>query len=144
MKLLSLLGFLFLFSFTSNLFATDTVRINDPANLVVTGATNTSFTLGSDSPSGDATSEAAPARVYLPIQSGVVVPANQLDYSTLKITAGVSVLFDITKTTHFVSFPLLLTVGSTAKYLYLAVRGGASGTSYYTSFVKMNIHSARN
>lgn len=128
MKCLSLLMLFTAF----NLFASDNVRINDPSNLVVTGSTNTSFTLNSDAASGDATAETAPARVYLPIKSGVVAPFNQLDYSVLKLS-GVNSLFDITSTSHFVTFPLLVTVGGTAKYLYLAVRGGASGTSYYVS-----------
>ncbi|MGZ3787786.1 MAG: CFI-box-CTERM domain-containing protein [Bacteriovorax sp.] len=133
-----LMTFIF-FCLTLNLFAADTVRINDAANLVVTGSTapaNVSFTLTSDPPSGDATSDTAPARVYLPIQSGVAKPAapfDQIDYSILKVNAGVTSLYNITSASHFVSFPLLLTVGGTAKYLYMAVRGGASGTSYYVS-----------
>ncbi len=115
-----------------NLFGTDSVRINDPGDFVVTGSIGgTSFTLGSDSPSSDATEESAPAKVYLPIQSGV---PSQLNYSTLKkVYSGLGSLYDIASTTHFVSFPLLMTIGSTAKYLYMAVRGGASGSSYYVS-----------
>ena len=113
-----------------NIYATDTIRINDPNNMVITGFTNTSFTLGSKSASGDATEESAPASVYIPIQSAVT---DQVKYSTLYSTSGVTSLYDISSTLHQVTFPLLITVSSTAKYLYLAVRGGAEGTSYYVS-----------
>jgi hypothetical protein len=109
----------------------DTVRIYNPTNIIVSGTiVNASFDLISDAPSGDATADTAPAHTYIPIQSGV---AGQLDYSTLKLTAGVGSLFNINANNHSLSFPLLLTVGGTAKYLYAAVRGGAAGTSYYVS-----------
>ena len=115
---------------SANLFATDTVRINDPNNLVITGFTNTSFTMGSKSASGDATAESAPATVYIPIKS---TGLNNLQYSILAKTSNVTSLFDITSTVHQITFPLLITVGSTAKYLYWALRGGGDGTSYYIS-----------
>ncbi len=114
-----------------NVFAADSVRINDPVNLVVTGTTNVNFNLGVDSPSGDATSESAPAKVYLPIQNAV---AGQINFSTLKVANGVTSLFDITLTSHFVTFPLLITVGG-SKYLYVAVKGGGSGSPFFVSGV---------
>ena len=128
MKLFTLITLTFI---CTSLFGSDSVRINDPSNLIVTGTiSGISFTLGSDSPSGDGTSESAPAKVYLPINN---IPTNNQLYSTLKVTSGLSSLFNIGSTSEYVSFPLLMTIGSTAKYLYIAVRGGATGTSYYVS-----------
>ena len=128
MKLLTILILIFI---CSTLNAADSVRINDPSNLILTGTiSGFSFTLGSDSPSGDGTSESAPAKAYLPIQSGL---SNQLYSTILKVTPGLGSLYDIASASQYVSFPLLMTIGSTAKYLYVAVRGGASGTSYYVS-----------
>lgn len=109
----------------------DSVRIYDANNLTsVPGILGgISVSLYADSPSGDATAETAPGRVYIP----VVNANNNLNYSTLKVSTGITTLYDITSLSHIVGFPLSLTVGGTAKYIYLAVRGGASGTSYYVS-----------
>jgi hypothetical protein len=130
MKLLSLLGLLFLFSFTSNLFAVDTVRIIDPANLVVTGLTSTTFTLGSDSISGDATTEGSPARVYVPMTNAFIDPALVIHdkYFSQYSATGVSVLFDTTNINNVINFPLRTAVTGTV-YLYAAAKL-STGTGY--------------
>jgi hypothetical protein len=108
-----------------NVFAVDTVRIDAPTNMMVTGVTDTSFTLGSDNPSGDATSESAPAKVYIPIQN---TATGSDDYSTLNVAAT---LYNVTNASHTVTYPLLATTGGTAKYIYVAVKYSALGTSFY-------------
>lgn len=125
MKILSFIMFFISFSVLA-----DSVRIYDASNLSVTGTiAGINVTLGSDAPSGDATTDTAPARVYIPVQNG-----NSNDnYSTLKKTSSITSLYNITLASHYVMFPLSLTVGGTAKYIYMAVRGGASGTGYYVS-----------
>lgn len=112
------------------LLATDTVRLYDPTQFQLEGTTSASFTLVSEVPSAGGVEEDAPSKIYLPIQSGVT---NQLNYSTLKVSAGVNSLFNIASSTHSITFPFLLTVGGTQKYIYVAVRGGATGTAYYVS-----------
>lgn len=125
MKILSLIGLLFTFSAMA-----DSVRIYDANNLAVSGSiAGTGVSLYSDAPSGDATAETAPARVYIPVQNG---NSNQ-NFSVLKKTNAITSLYNITLANHFVTFPLSLTIGGTGKYIYMAVRGGASGTSYYVS-----------
>lgn len=114
---------------TCTSFASDTVRIYNPSTLSLTGFTNKTFTINSTGPSGEATSDTAPARVYVPIKR-IVGPFDNINYSLLSLS-GVNSLFDITNVTHYISYPLVLNVGSTAKYLYTAVRITTSGTSYY-------------
>ncbi|MDD4975758.1 MAG: hypothetical protein PHY93_15480 [Bacteriovorax sp.] len=121
MKLLSLL---ILFCFTLNLFAADTVRINDPANLVMTGLTSTTFTLGSDSITGDATTEASPARVYVPMTNNAV----DHDKYFSQYNAGVTVLFDTTNVNNVINFPLRTAITGTV-YLYAAAKL-STGTGY--------------
>lgn len=114
--------FFILFSF--GLFAADTVRIDGAASMVVSGTTNASMTIGSDSPSGDATSESAPAKVYIPIVSA----AGNQNYTILSAN-----LYNIATGSHVVTYPLITTLGSTAKYIYAAVKYAALGTSYYVT-----------
>jgi hypothetical protein len=125
------LGLLFLFMVT-HVFAggTDTVRILNVNTMVVTGVTNKSFTLGSDTPNGDATSETAPAKIYVPIARQVTTPVvlDNQEYFSLAATEGVTTLFGITSPLQYISFPLVITTGSNTNYLYAAVK---SGTNYY-------------
>lgn len=119
-----LLGALICLSFQA--YAADTVRVYDPSNLIVTGRTSPteSFTLGSDDPSGDATSEAAPARVYVPIQSGA---GNHL-FSTLNVTS----LYNTADAADVITYPLVITTGATNPvYLYAAVKYSVIGTSFF-------------
>lgn len=105
-------------------FAANTVRINPDIDLVVNARTDTTYTLRSDEASGDATSEAAPAKVYVPVQSGYT---SQADYFFLKASNPVyNYLFDITDNTHVIIYPLYINVSATAHYLYAAVKDGTS------------------
>ena len=126
---------LFIFILSCSTFATDKVRIHDVSNLSVSGYTTASFTLNSTAPSGDATSDSAPAKVYIPIASAIGNSGaiTSLDYSILKSKYGVTSLYDITTSAHTVTFPLSISVGAaTAKYIYMAVKAGSS-TNYYVS-----------
>ncbi len=128
MKIYQILFLLFCHASLAVTFATDKVRYNDLTNFVATGFTNKTFSLTAESPSGDGATETAPGRVYLPVKNSL----SNLNYSTLSLS-GVASLFDISSTSHYVSVPLSLTVGATEKYIYLAVRGGASGSEYFVS-----------
>ncbi|MFA6235998.1 MAG: CFI-box-CTERM domain-containing protein [Bacteriovorax sp.] len=101
--------------------AADTVRINNPTNMSISGFTDASVTLTADAPSGDATTETAPAKIYIPIARGAV----NLTYSLL----DVGTLFNTATATHVVTYPLLVTTGGTAQFLYAAVKIGT--TDYF-------------
>ncbi len=125
MRFLAIISCLFVF----NAFASNTVRIFNANTMEVSGTTNTTFVLGSDVTSSDATAESAAAKVYVPIARVTTTPAfDNQKYFSLYATQGVTTLFDISSTTQTVSFPLLLTTGATANYLYAAVK---VGTSFY-------------
>lgn len=121
-------GFLMIFV-TTLVYAggSDTVRILNASTMIVTGVTNRGFTLGSDTPAGDATAETAPAKIYVPIVRSISGFDNQ-PYFSLYRTEGITSLFDISSTAHYIAFPLLITNGATANNIYAAVK---SGTSYY-------------
>jgi hypothetical protein len=124
-----------IFLHSISVFATDKVRIHDISNLSVSGYTNTSFALNSTAPSGDGTSDSSPAKVYIPITSGLATASGNaaVDYSVLKSKYGVTSLYDITNSAHTVTFPLSVSVGAaTPKYIYMAVKAGSS-TNYYVS-----------
>ena len=126
---------LLIFFHSISVFATDKVRIHDISNLSVSGYTNTSFALNSTAPSGDGTSDSSPAKVYIPITSGLATASGNaaVDYSVLKSKYGVTSLYDITNSAHTVTFPLSVSVGAaTPKYIYMAVKAGSS-TNYYVS-----------
>lgn len=133
MRILLLFLFIF-FSFTVN--AANTVRIYDVSKLTsISGQTNYAFTLVAEPPSGDATSESAPAKVYAPMETTTV--ANSANYFYLNSSGGSNyALFGystnaVTKLTYRgynLTFPLLVSVDTVAKYLYAAVK--VSPTSY--------------
>jgi hypothetical protein len=130
----NLIGFLLL-CLCTQLYAggVDTVRILNPTTLSVTGHTIKDFILGSGIPAGDktATTEASPEFVYVPIARVTSAPATVFDnqpYFLLYNTEGITELFDIASPTQYISFPVVVTTGTTANYLYAAVK---SGTNYY-------------
>jgi hypothetical protein len=129
--------FIILFTcfFHFSALASDKVRIHDVSNLSVSGYTSASFTLNSTAPSGDATSDSAPAKVYIPISSAIGNSGaiTSVDYSVLKSKYGVTSLYNIANSAHIVTFPLSISVGAaTPKYIYMAVKAGSS-TNYYVS-----------
>jgi len=115
---MKLLSFLIFISLSPYLLAADTVRITDPTNLVVTGFTNTTFTLNTDPSSGDSTTEAAPATVYVPMHNAI---ANHDLYFSQYSASGLNVLFNSTDATDVVNFPLTTNVTGTV-YLYAAAK----------------------
>jgi hypothetical protein len=127
--MLSVLKILFL-CFSINFALADTVRILNVSKLTsLTGQTNRSIDIFSEAPSGDATSESAPAKIYVPITT--TTTATTTDYYYLNSTAGPNKnLFGYTATgaskatfeTYTITFPLVLSVNSTVKYLYAAVK----------------------
>lgn len=112
---------------SGNLYAVDTVRV--PTDFHVYGITNTSFELGSDAPSGDATAETAPAKVYIPVSNTLVASFPDHDKYFSKYQSGVTSLFDTTSAVasiNIVEFPLTLTLSGTTQYLYGAVYNGSA------------------
>lgn len=117
----------FLILCSSNLFAADTVRIYQPKNMVVTGTTNTSFTLGSDNAAGESTDEASAAKVYVPIEIGTNV-----DFTTLPVTD----LFNTGSGSQTITYPLLVSTDANDRYLYALVKfSAASPASFYSAAV---------
>lgn len=115
---------LFVLAILSTSVMADSIRLNPDVDLAVYGQTDTTYLLNSVEPSGDATSESAPAIVYVPIKSGV---ASQEDYFLLKGNNNVpDYLFNATDPTHVIKFPLYLNVATTDKYLYAAVKDGTT------------------
>lgn len=108
---------------SQSLFGADSVRINDAKNMVVTGVTSGTLTLGSTATTADATTEATAAKVYIPIQSSVT---DQIKYSVYSLS-GITSLFSTSLGNHYVNFPLVLDVLTEGTYLYAAVKLNASG-----------------
>lgn len=96
-----------------------TVRIVNPTNLSVTGTTTSTFSLNAVKPTGDATDEANPAKVYVPITNSVV-PNHDKFFSKYNATS-LNILFDTTSALHVIHFPLTVSPSGT-KYLYAAVK----------------------
>ena len=117
----------FFFSLFFSLTATaGTVRINGVSAPVVSLSTlsgGAGSTLVVDSPSGDGTSSAAPAKVYIPFESdnGTTDNGDYTTYGTGNLPTGAtSPTF-----TGTLSFTLDVT-GTAAGFLYAAVRGASS------------------
>lgn len=109
---------------STSVLAADTVRLNPDVDLAVYGVTDTTYLLNSTEPSGDATSESAPATVYVPMQSAV---ASQADYFLLKGSNNTyNYLFNASDSSDVINFPLYLNVSTTNKYLYAAVKDGTT------------------
>lgn len=135
MKWISVLLMCFAYSIAS---AADTVRIYEPDNLVVNGSTSGTFSLYVDEPSGDATSESAPAKIYVPLEVNTTLNTNR-DYYYLNTGSNVTPysLFGYASDTasadytnfssYTIQYPLKITTGSTAKYIYAAIKLPSSG-----------------
>lgn len=126
MKLISICLFIFI---SNAVIATDILSLKKLDDLVFTGVTTASFTLGSDDPSGDAHSDTTPATVYVPMEGLTNATLTNKPFFSL-FHAGVTNLFDYivaSSSVNYIVLPLKATVGSTNKYVHVAVK---SGTSY--------------
>lgn len=134
MKVLGIIVFILSVSLSYSAMG-DTVRVKTPDDFHVYALTNTTFELGSESPSGDATSESAPARVFVPISNtnGAVFTDHDLYFTQ----SGVNI-FDTTNAAHYVIFPLTLTLSGTTQYLYGAIYNGTN----YQIVLKDSLQSA--
>lgn len=115
------LPFLLIF-FSAGLLA-NTVRIYDVDDLVVTATSGIAYNLNVEEPSGDATSEGAPATLYLPIAN-----TGSSEY-LLNSREGAAPLVSAADTTP-VNFPLVLTITGSDKYLTAAVK---VNSNYYVA-----------
>ena len=120
--MIRLVSSLIIFLISTAVFAADTVRLDSSIDLVVTAVTDTTYSLNSVKPSGDATADSAPAKIYVPISY-----SGNSDYFLLKGTSAVyDYTFDLTNAGHVLKFPLYVNVGATDKYLHVAVKDGSS------------------
>lgn len=131
MKWISVLLSVFL---VNGALATDSVRIYEPDNLVVNGSTSGIFSLYVDEPSGDATSESAPAKIYVPFDINKTNGIRGYYYLNTASNATPYSLFlydsdtgNATPGTYVIKYPLSITTGTTAKYIYAAVKLPSTG-----------------
>lgn len=112
------LSLLFLFCSAAN--AADTVRLDtDLANFSVNATTSTTISLNVDVPTEQPTAEASAPKIYVPLEYNVG-GVNSTDYF-LQSESGAPAILDITSTNRTINYPLVLTVGSSNRYLYAAV-----------------------
>ena len=111
--------------------AADTVRVSSLTYL--TGQTNLSLTLDASVPSDGGVTEASPSIVYVPMAT--TTTATTTDYYFLNSLAGPNyALFGYTAiggskatfTNYYITFPLVTSIDSVAKYLYAAVKSASS------------------
>jgi hypothetical protein len=114
MRKIILLSFLMLSSVQLLAGVATTVRLNPNNAFAVYGTTNTTFQLGSSAASGDATSDSAPAKIYVPMDG----PSTPINYF---IEPSVTSLFTATNSAT-INFPLYLNATSTDFYLYVAIK----------------------
>lgn len=103
------------------------LRLHPDNELVVTGSTTTSFTVGSAEASGDATSESAPAIVYVPMAG----PLGTVAYFTER---GVTHLFTATDASYTVNFPFYINTTNSDHFLYVAVKHPVDGYKIVGNF----------
>lgn len=126
----ALIAVIFLFSSIESLVA-GTVRLNDVDTPVVQLVTSTTFSLIVDSPSGDGTSETAPAKTYVPIRSNDGTNSSQ-DYSTFGASAAsLPISTNTTDVNDWVSDPKLrffldTTSVTNGHFLHAAIKDGGS------------------
>lgn len=131
--MMKFLSFIILILFTQQILAADTVRIYEPDNLVVNGITSGTFSLYVDEPSGDATSESAPAKIYIPLEVNTTTNdnrpyyylntgSNATPYSLFGYASNTGSADYSTFAGYVIKYPLSITTGSTAKYIYAAVK----------------------
>jgi len=132
------LSFLAIFFSVTSVFA-DTVRIYNVSDFAITGTSGIEYSLNVDEPSGDATSEGAPATVYLPMKNNPSV-----DNYLLSSREGALAMVSATDTTP-INFHLDLSISGASKYLvasvkvngayYVADRTALIGTGTYSNYL---------
>ncbi|MBY0415899.1 MAG: hypothetical protein K2Q18_17130 [Bdellovibrionales bacterium] len=122
-----LLSFLAIWSSFSMAASVTTVTLKPDTNLAVYGTTNIRFQLGTTEASGDATSESAPSRVYVPMDGPNSAANDEARFFTVK---GVTTLFSAASTA-MIDYPLYLNTTATDYYLYVAVKDMTSPSNPY-------------
>ncbi len=118
--------FLFLILSSNVIFSADTVRVRTDVDFVVTASVGSnSFNINSDKPSGDGTSEAAPAKVYFPIDNS---NTGAYDYYLTTTTE----LFDVSVASHVANIPVRVETSADGvqRYLHAAVKDTNDGNKY--------------
>lgn len=96
--------------------------VNSDEELYVKATTDATYELTSVEPSGDGSSESAPAKVYVPIKSDIA-GIDSADYFLYKAKdQAKEYVFNLGDATHRIQYPLYVTVSATDKYLYAAVK----------------------
>lgn len=112
--------------FAQALLAAETVRLRTDIDLVVTGIVDANvLSLNVEEPSGDATADSAPAKLYLPIQ-------NDPDQTHKFFITTTTSLFDTSDDAHYALIPLRVNTpaDSTQRYLYAAVKDTTNSNAY--------------
>ena len=101
------------------LIAADTVRLDtDLADFAVTATTSTTLSLNVDVPTNQPTDEANAPKVYVPLKN-TGGGSDTTDFY-LYSRGGVPDILDTSTTSYTINFPLVVTVGSSNRYLYVA------------------------
>lgn len=98
------------------------IKFDIDHDLVVNARTDTTYELRSVEPSGDATSESAPAKVFVPIGD-----ATKADYFLYKATnPSFGYIFDsaATNNSEVIRFPMRVKTLEEDRYLYVAIKDG--------------------
>ena len=104
---------------SSLLFAADTVRLNtDFANFAVTATTTTTLSLNVDVPTNQPTDEANAPKVYVPLKN--TGGGSDTTEFYLYSKGGVPDILNTTSTSYTINYPVVVTVGSSNRYLYVA------------------------
>lgn len=95
------------------------VRMLSTVATSITGTTSGTLILNHEGPSGDGTSESAPAKVYLPIQNS---NTNSNSYYITSRKNALASIFDINNSNHLFNVPLKVSTDANARYLYVAAK----------------------
>lgn len=98
--------------------ATESVRLNSTATFEVNATTSTTLSLYVEGPSGDATADSGPAKIYLPIQKN---SGDTKDYY-INSRSDLPLIFNTEDSTHVALAPMRINTNSEARYLYAAVK----------------------
>lgn len=119
---------LFMLCVSSQLFA-QSVRLRTDIDLSVSGTTSggNNIVLNVEGPSGDATAEAAPATIYVPIEN--TVSQTHLYYVNAS-SGSPTTLFNTGVATDFINIPLRIITISADYYLYAAIKDTTDSNKY--------------
>ena len=129
LSILFVFALLALTSFSAKAFS---IRLDpDVDDFVVTATTDTTYSLGVTESSGDASSESAPAKIYVPAQRTGASYGNE-NFFLLKAKDKVkNYIFDVSNNAHVIKFPLNIVSTQDDYYLFVAIKNTHASDSKY-------------